>query len=691
MSIDARPEARHVETFVEQLKQESTDAGAPLPSADLHGDRAPILLVDDNPANLLIFETILAELNEPIVTAQSGQDALRKILPADFSAIVLDVNLPDMSGFEAAALIRKRQKTQHTPIIFVSAISRDEAHAYRGYSTGGVDYIFAPIVPEVLRTKVRVFVDLYKQRREVQRQAELLRDLQEREHRRELSETAEKLQLALDAGRMGVWQLDLHSEQVLWSAIPAALRPADPSAAWNTLERFVASMAPEIASETRAAIDRCRAQRLDLHIEPQLTTPEGQAVWIEIRARLLTEERERFVGVYLDITDRKLAEVELRRARDAAHEANRTKDRFLATLSHELRTPLTPALMAARGWLKHENLPPELRRDLQLIGNGIETESRLIDDLLDLTSISRGTLVMDLSSADFHEIVRAALQTVTRPDASAKTTLDVRLDARHTLINGDSTRLQQVIWNLVSNAYKFTGDGGRISITTRNLPGGRLELEVRDSGIGVEPDFLQRIFDAFEQGPQRTERRYGGMGLGLSICRNIVTLHDGTIQAFSDGPGTGTTIRVVLPLLPPAATNAAGSAAASRPDVSGLRILLVEDHATTAEVMSRLLNLNGHRVQVASTVESGIELAAAGAFDLFISDVGLPDGTGIDLLRRLRPTHATPAIALTGYGRKEDVAGALEAGFNAHLTKPVDLDELQATINRVIARPDPRR
>jgi PAS domain S-box-containing protein len=678
----------HVDTPVSPKDIAPRSAEDSRPPGAVDGDRASILLVDDSPANLLTFETILADLNEPIVTARSGEEALRKLLSDDFAVIVMDVNMPGMTGFEAASLIRQRKRTQHTPIIFVSAISVDEVHAYRGYSIGGVDYIFAPIVPEVLRTKVRVFVDLYKQRREVQRQAELLRGLQEREHRRALSETSEKLRAALDAGRMGVWELDLRTERIAWTPIPGGIAGIDPATAWNSLERFGAAMPPEVWQETRATIQRCRAEGADLHIEPRLAISPDRATWIEIRARLLSDEtdsRERFVGVFIDVTDRKQAEQDLRRARDAANEANQAKDRFLATLSHELRTPLTPALMAARGWLTRDGVSPELRRDLKLIGSSIETESRLIDDLLDLTNIARDSMTVNRRPVDFHQIVTLALQSVRDPAQSPQPlTLDVQLAAGNANLSGDPVRLQQVVWNLVSNAYKFSPDGGTISIRTFNSPG-TVVLEVQDTGIGIDSAFLERIFDAFEKAPTRDRRNYGGLGLGLAICQQIVTLHEGTIRAESPGPGRGTTLRVTLPLT--AAESHAPCDACSTPvSTTGLRILIVEDHPSTAEVMSRLLTLNGHKVKAAATVEAGLELAFSSPFDLLISDLGLPDGTGIDLLRRLRETHDVPAIALTGYGRKEDVEAATSAGFAAHLTKPVDLDSLQATISRVVTK-----
>jgi len=650
--------------------------------APVAGTVAPILLVDDNSANLLTFETILAELGEPIVRASSGSDALRQVLAGDFAVIVLDVNLPDMTGFETAALIRQRKRSQHTPIIFVSAISVDEAHAFRGYSMGGVDYIFAPTVPEVLRTKVRVFVELYKQRREVHRQAEQLRELREREHRRAMLETSERLRLALSAGRMGIWEADLSTRQILWSPTADGIAGQDPSRFWTTLEQFSESLSQSSRSELDLAIDRCRREGADLQIEPSVSIA-GSTAWLEIRARLISEQGgDRLVGVYSDISDRKRAEQEIRDARDQAQEANRAKDRFLATLSHELRTPLTPVLLAAQSWSHDPTLPIRLRADLSMIVGSIEAESRLIDDLLDLTNISRDSMVMNPKSLDAHEIIQLALRAVRDRLKEPSLSLQVSLAAERHQLFADPVRLQQIVWNIVGNAIKFSPDRGAVLLRTSNDPLGRFILEVEDQGIGIPKDYLCRVFDAFEKAP--TERQmFGGLGLGLAICRKIVQLHGGEIEAKSEGFGAGTTIRVAMPVESrPARPDPV--AVETRPDATGVRILLVEDHPNTAEVLARLLALNDHHVHVAGSVQEAIDVFSRGEFDLIVSDLGLPDGTGIDLLVRLRATSAVPAIALTGYGQPDDVRRSREGGFAAHLTKPVDLEALQAVINRIV-------
>lgn len=654
---------------------------------DGRGERANVLLVDDNPANLLTLRTILAELDENLFVAGSGEDALRELLRADFAVVVLDVNMPVLDGFETARLIRGRRRSAHTPIIFISAVSLGDAHAYRGYSIGGVDYIFAPIVPEVLRSKVRVFVQLYKQRLEVQRQAELLRAAQDREHRRRLVESDERLALALRAGRMGVWELDLAGRRMSWS-VPADGVAAVPQPEWETLDGFLGDVAEEQREAVASAIARAASEACDLQVEPRVGGAYGQAGWIELRGRLVRDDAgrpERLVGVYLDTSARKRVEEELRQARDSAHEANRVKDRFLAMLSHELRTPLTPALMMASSWSRRADVPEPLRRDLELICKSIETESRLIDDLLDLTHISRGAIELRPRPIDLHDVIDAAVR-VQGAEQSAARRVELRYlrEAEVSGVHGDPTRLQQVVWNLVSNALKYTPPGGRVQVRTHNDSSGTITLTVADNGIGIQPDYLPRIFAPFERGDPSVSARISGLGLGLAICKTIVELHDGTIEAESEGAGKGATFRVRLPVAV-ARRSETQDAQDAPPAVAGLRLLVVEDHPGTADVLARLLRLSGHQVRVAACVAEALATADAWNFDLLISDMALPDGNGIALLGEIRRRRPVPAIALSGHGTREDVELARAAGFSEHLTKPIDARELDETIARLFA------
>jgi PAS domain S-box-containing protein len=397
----------------------------------------------------------------------------------------------------------------------------------------------------------------------------------------------------------------------------------------------------------------------------------------------------RVVGSTVDITDRKRAEEELRAANEA-------KDRFLATLSHELRTPLTPVLALVSSLEEDPRLPAALRGDLAVVRRNVELEARLIDDLLDLTRVARGKLELHHRATDVREILRHTLENAERGLVGKRLRLLSDLEPADHRVWGDAPRLTQVFWNLLQNAVKFTPDGGKIAVRSRRLEGdagAELAIEIIDTGIGIEPEGLPRIFDAFEQADRRITRRFGGLGLGLAVSRAIVRLHGGELTAASGGRDRGATFTVRLPAgLPerperdPDETFARFRSAAPS-DTVHLRLLLVEDHPDTADALADLLRDRGHEVTVARNVAEGLAAAAAvnaaetgGAFDLVISDVGLPDGSGLDLMRGLAERHGLRGIALSGYGMEEDVQRSREAGFLAHLTKPVDVQALLAAI-----------
>jgi PAS domain S-box-containing protein len=384
-----------------------------------------------------------------------------------------------------------------------------------------------------------------------------------------------------------------------------------------------------------------------------------------------------------DITLQKANEAALKESKEAAEAASAAKDRFLAVLSHELRTPLTPVLMAAAVHERNPSLPEAIREDMAMIRRNVELETKLIDDLLDLNRIASGKLDLQFEPIELDEAVRQVCATC-QPEIQAKgVRLHLLPGVPEARVMADSARLQQVIWNVLKNAGKFTPEGGDIHVRTRRVAPGRLEIEIRDTGIGLEPATLPKIFDAFEQGDVRVTRHFGGLGLGLAISKALVTRHGGEIRAESEGPGRGATFRIEL-------AEAGGAATAPTPadpplQSNGghpLRILLVEDHADTARMLSRLLEGAGYSVKVAGDAASALRLLDAGAFDLLVSDLGLPDSSGLDLMRRVRELHGTPGIATSGYGMDEDVRKSLEAGFSEHLTKPVNLEALERAIRR---------
>ena len=380
---------------------------------------------------------------------------------------------------------------------------------------------------------------------------------------------------------------------------------------------------------------------------------------------------------------------ELDEARNVAEAASLAKDQFLAMLSHELRTPLTPVLMAAAALNDDPDTPEHLRPTFAMIRQNVELEARLIDDLLDVMRIIRGKLPYQFEPVDLHDLIGRTLE-ICRSEARAKCLLlDVDLAAAEPFVRGDPARLQQVLWNLVKNAIKFTPEGGRIGVRSAARDGWAA-IEVSDSGIGIDPAVLPKVFNAFEQGEDSITRRFGGLGLGLAISRSIAEAHGGRLAAASAGPGLGATFTLELATISPAAFRA-GRAAAPRPDdgprSANLRLLLVEDDPMTARVMGKLLRNAGYAVTTANSVADALA-APLGEIDVIISDLGLPDGSGLDVMRRARDLagRALPGIALTGFGMDEDHRKTREAGFVAHLTKPIDFPRLDAMIQQVGAR-----
>ncbi len=390
---------------------------------------------------------------------------------------------------------------------------------------------------------------------------------------------------------------------------------------------------------------------------------------------------------------------EAERARAVAEAASKAKDDFLAALSHELRTPLTPVLMIAATLRQDDRLPPDVREQLSMVERNVTLEARLIDDLLDLTRIAKGKLSLRLQACDAHSLIGLAVEIV-RDDAQEKGIVMKReFGALRSGLMADPARFQQVIWNLLRNAVKFTPRNGQIEIRTLDATGengaARLHIEVSDSGIGIAPDAIDTIFLPFEQAGLVNDHRFGGMGLGLAIARAIVDLHGGTIAAKSAGPGRGATFIVELPgaTEPPSGVTGAtelsshpllpGSSLHDPSRVTPMRLLLVEDHEPTLQVLSRLLTRAGHFVQTAGTVDDALKLAAAEKFDAVISDLGLPDGTGTDLMRELHNCYGLRGIALSGYGMEDDLARSREAGFALHLVKPVDFHQLEYALREL--------
>jgi PAS domain S-box-containing protein len=376
---------------------------------------------------------------------------------------------------------------------------------------------------------------------------------------------------------------------------------------------------------------------------------------------------------------------EVQAVRTALEQASAAKDEFLAALSHELRTPLTPVLLTANAMAVDPSLPAALRSDLDMIRRNVELESRLIDDLLDLTRITRGKLQITPKPVDLHETLTLALD-ICRADTAAKGLRFVtRLDATFHYVSAESVRLQQVFWNLIRNAVKFTPGPGTITVTTQNVrrrgdETPEIIVTVSDTGIGISKDAMGKIFNAFEQGSADVTRRFGGLGLGLAISKRLVDLHGGRIEVQSEGKDQGATFTVTLPTIQAPLRASVSDGKMTVKPMRPLRILLVEDHDDTRRNMTRLLTALNHTVISAHDAASALKQAAAEAFDLVVSDIGLPDESGLELMKKLRSRHGLRGICLSGYGMEEDIARSMAAGFLEHLTKPINFERLENAI-----------
>jgi PAS domain S-box-containing protein len=505
----------------------------------------------------------------------------------------------------------------------------------------------------------------------------------------ELRESERRVRLAAEASAVGIWEWDVGTDAIRWDAQMFHLYGIAPTPdGFVRYSDWSGAVLPEDLPESERVLQdtlrRSGQSRREFRI---LRRNDGQCRNIESVATARTDEhgQARWVlGTSLDITERKRAEEKVRVAKEAAETASAVKDRFLAMLSHELRTPLTPVLMTLEMLEQDPKLSVEVREDFAMMKRNVELEAKLIDDLLDLNRIASGKLPLTIAPVDLRATIRNACE-ICGPSARERgIRIETEFDPATGLVAGDAVRLRQVLWNVLSNAIKFTPENGVIRVMTRRLDDARCEVRVGDSGIGIAPEMLTRIFDAFEQGGTIVTRQFGGLGLGLAICKALVELHQGSIRAESDGAGKGATFVIELPSAasPMKATDAVGLTAGT-PDSRQLRLLVVEDHADTAHTLARLLRGAGFAVSVAADVASALAAIERESFDVLISDLGLPDGSGNDVMRALRARGAVPGIAMSGYGMEDDLRRSREAGFSEHLVKPIALGKLKEAIRRV--------
>jgi PAS domain S-box-containing protein len=506
-----------------------------------------------------------------------------------------------------------------------------------------------------------------------------------------LADSEEQLRLAVEATGLGLFDRDLRTDELRWSAASKAifgLAPEQPV----TFERFLEMVHPEDRDGVRTVVEHALHPEIagGYDVEYRCVRDDGTTRWVHAKGRVIFEGRGddrrpvRFVGTLQDITARKEAEAQLTEAKEAAETASLAKDRFLAALSHELRTPLAPVVTAVALMEMTADMPPEMRDHLGMIRRNIALETRLIDDLLDLSRVISGKLRLDRRSAHLNDLVEHVMDIVGGEVHDKGLTLEATLGARPDLVDADPARLQQVVWNLLKNAAKFTPPGGTIRVATRLASEGRVEVEVSDTGKGIHPEALPHIFDPFEQGDPSITRQFGGLGLGLSIAKAVVDRHGGTIRAASDGPGEGSSFVVALPLIAPTADRPEEAVAPTVDGPAGrMRVLLVEDHVDTARATVRLLERVGYKVGWADGVAAALRLAESQPFDVVVSDLGLPDGSGYEVMQQLRERYGLSGIALSGFGMEGDIVRGRDSGFVEHLVKPVDVATLDQTIRRV--------
>jgi signal transduction histidine kinase/DNA-binding response OmpR family regulator len=671
-------------------------------------DRANILVVDDRRSKLVAMNAVLAELGENVICVESGADALRQLLAHDFAVILLDVNMPDMDGFEAAALIRQRPRLQHVPIIFMTAAS-DDTHALRGYSLGAVDYILTPVVPEVLRSKVKVFVDLFRMTEQLKRRAEERVALAEEQAGRAAAEAATRRAAFLaDAGKNMARSLDLETtvQAILGLAVPALgdlavlqLRGTDEvthvrhrraEASADPLDvMLLEGIARVSRTLTRQTIaregdggDRVRGVICPLLARGALVgvlavAAEESRRPFDPATVVMIEEFSGRAGIALDncLLYGEIQERDLR------------KEQFVAMLAHELRNPLG-AISSAVGVLEMVGGDPA-DRARGIIKRQMQHLTQLVDDLLDTARITTGKIALTRTAVNLAESAARCLKTL---EVAGRTDGHViELDIEDAWVSADTARIDQIMANLIGNAVKYTPVGGHITIRIQPQ-GDHAVLEIADTGVGMPPEALERVFDLFFQEDRSQDRLRGGLGIGLTLVRQLVLLHGGQVEAASEGPGRGSRFTVRMPLsIPPAPGEAELADAGTAPGQS--RILIIEDNEDARQMLQMLLALAGHEVDAIADGPTGVEMVRQKRYDIAVIDLGLPGMDGFEVARRLRrePRPDLRLIALTGYGQAEDRRKTLEAGFDMHLVKPVDPARLSVAIASLEPRRDEKR
>jgi PAS domain S-box-containing protein len=661
------------------MKTLGTDKPALTPSgsgvSDLLDPRPLILLVDDQPARLVTYEAILAALPVRTVSTSSGNEALQQLLKQDFAAILLDVNMPDMDGFEVARLIRGHPRLERTPIIFVTGFEVSALDQLKGYEVGAIDYISVPIVPEILRSKVAVLVELHQRQRELQELNRALKDARaeiDSQYASEMAHQRKQYEAILSNTPDFAYVFDLDHRFAY--ANEGLLK------IWGkTREEAIGKTCLELGYEPWHAalrdreIDQIVATKKSIRGEVPFTGTFGSREYDYLLVPVLGADGEvvAVAGTTRDITERKQMEASLR-------ESDRRKDEFIAMLAHELRNPVAPIRNA--GELLSRLATDE--RQVALAGvlkRQTEQLSRLLDDLLEVARVTQGRIELRREIVAIQACVQLAVEAVEPMIKERHQRLSVTREGLSIFVHADKARLTQCIANLLTNAAKFTPANGDICVNSR-VENGHAIIEVRDTGVGIAADLLPQLFDLFVQGHRSLDRSEGGLGIGLSVCKRLIEMHGGHVTASSEGTGHGATFAIHLPL---AREESAPRESTSEASSANRRILVVDDNKDAADSLAALLEIEGHQVKAVYTPEEGLEEVELLKPDLVLLDIGLPRITGYEVAQRIKAAHPLMCVvALSGYGRPEDKQRATAAGFDAHLVKPVDFDDLRQVINR---------
>ena len=630
--------------------------------------RASILLVDDKSANLMALEAVLEPLGQHLVRASSGEEALKALLHRDFACILLDVQMPGLDGLQTAALIKRRERSRHIPILFLTAIHRDAAHIFKGYAHGAVDYLLKPYEPEVLRSKVAVFVDLYQKEIKLQHQAVELREAE----RRTLERKSElRVRQLTDAMPLAMWAVDtlgtpyfVNRRFTEYTGLTVEAMRA--TGGWEAFHQ-------DDRERVRSSWDASLATGTGLELSCRIRRAESEECrWHLLRAVPELDEEERlcgFIATATDIDDQK-------RAREAAEEANHTKDRFLASVSHELRTPLNAIL----GWtemLRSGRLDPErTQRALDVIKRNGRLQAQLIEDLLDVSRIVAGKLRIDPQPIDLAAIAQAAADTVRPLALDRGVELALHIGRAPFEVVGDAARLQQVVWNLLTNAVKFSSAGGQVELSLRQA-GDHAEVVVKDRGMGIAPDLLPLVFERFRQGEGALVQKERGLGLGLTIAQHLVVLHGGAIFAESAGEGRGATFTFRVPVAGPTkgmagptrASSSSGNlrAVAELPRLDRLKVLLIDEDRDARDLYAEFLRQAGAEVTVTAASAEARALIESCRIDVAVVGVPVEGGSLAAFLAERR----VATIALSAHATVADRERSIAGGFRAHLAKPV--------------------